>query len=203
MMTRRIAAIAAVILGGPLVAQTTPPPANNYQPPATDSGRVPAAQATTPGSSFDGNRIPVLQGAGSGAGGFGGIQSFPDSSAGGGLQQPYVPPQPLLSPYLNLIRGTGGANISAIDYYNFVRPGQQSLGSYAGRQYGAAPGFGGAAGSRYGYNVDPETGLATNARPAGAPAVFLNYGSYFNRLGTIGTGAAIPAAQPTNNTGRR
>ena len=130
-MTRRFATLAAVILTGPLAAQT--PPANSYQPPATDSGRVPVTQSPSQGSSHDGNRIPVLQGAGAGT--VGGIQSFPDTPTGP-LPAPYIPPQPQLNPYLNLLRGTGGG-ISAIDYYNFVRPAQQSLGSYAGRRFSA------------------------------------------------------------------
>ncbi len=188
-MTRRFAILAAVVLASPLIAQT-----NNYQPPTTDTGRVPVFQQPNPqGSKSDDNRIPVLQGAGS----FGTIQSFPETQTPGGLQEQYIPPQPRLSPYLNLLRGSSRGGLSAIDYYNIVRPGQQSLGSYSGRPMGAAPGFGG----RFGGAVDPETGLQASGRSAGTPAVFQSYGNYFNRLGTIGAGQGAVAAP--SNAGRR
>jgi hypothetical protein len=197
-MTRRFALLAATVLASPLVAQT--PAANNYEPPATDAGRVPAAQQSNPGGSkYDGNRIPVLQGAGSG--GAGGIQSFPDANPAGPIQQQPYTPQPTLNPYLNLLRGSSGSGLSAIDYYNFVRPAQQALGTYGGRPYGAAPGFGG--GGRYSYTFDPETGVATSTRPVGTSASFQNYGNYFNRLGTIGSGTSGSLTAPTNSTSRR
>lgn len=186
-MTCRGAAIAMTLLTGPLMAQT---------PSASDGGRVPInQQPNVAGSKNDDNRIPVLQGAGSA----GAIQGFPDSSNPGAIQQPYLPPQPQLNPYLNLLRGTNRGGFGAIDYYNFVRPGQQAIGSYSGRAYGASPGFGG----RSGANIDPETGLATSVRSAGVPASFQNYGSYFNRLGTIGPGTGAVAAPANTGTGRR
>src|SRR6185369_9228916 len=103
--------------------------------------------------------------------------------------QMYQPPRPGLSPYLNLTRGGragGGAGISAVDYYNFVRPAQQALGSYVGRQPGA---YNPAA--RYGgIGLDPDVQLDPNTslRPAGTPTAFMNYGRYFNSMGTIGLG---------------
>ncbi len=183
MMTRRIAIFAAAVVAGQLAAQSP-----------SDNGRVPIIQPpSSGGSKSDDNRIPVLQGAGSG----GSIQSFPETQNPGGVQEPYVSPQPRLSPYLNLLRGSNRSGISAIDYYNSVRPGQQSLGSYSGRPLGSAPNFGG----RFGGAVDPESGLQASGRAAGTPAVFQSYGSYFNRLGTIGAGQGAVAAP--SNAGRR
>ncbi len=181
-MTRRFAILAAAVMAGPLAAQSP-----------SDNGRMPIIQQPGTASKTDDNRIPVLQGAGS----FGNIQSFPETQAPGGLQQQYIPPQPRLSPYLNLLRGSNRSGFSAIDYYNIVRPGQQAINAYNGRPYGSAPGFGG----RFGGAVDPETGLQASGRSAGTPAVFLSYGSYFNRLGTIGAGQGAVTAP--SNSGRR
>src|SRR5262249_25137955 len=147
---------------------------------------------TGAGSQYDENRIPVLQGAGGGQ--FNTIQSFPDTSGGGALPQQFIPPGPQLNPYLNLLRGNNGSGLSAIDVYNFCRPDPQSLGTYGSRPLGAAPAFGGGARTNNYLSVDPETGLATTSRPAGAPAGFQNYGGYFNRLGTIGPGASLLSA---------
>lgn len=186
-MKCRIAAAVLALTGIQLSAQTP-----------ADSGRVPAISGSNSGASrFDDNRIPVLQGAGQGA--IGGIQSFPDVP-GQDTVQPFQPPRPQLSPYLNLIRGNT-AGFSAVDYYNFVRPAQQAVGAFAGRPLGSAPPFGG--GGRFGLTVDPDTGLASTARPTGAPGVFMNYGSYFNRLGTIGPGAGTATAPAGTTTRRR
>jgi hypothetical protein len=86
---------------------------------------------------------------------------------------------PVLSPYLNLQNGRGSP---AVNYYNFVQPNlqlqQQQL-------YGGSGGF---------TPLDPY-GIATDLtndptkalpRPTGLPTTFMNYGGYFNSMGTIG-----------------
>lgn len=178
-MQLRVAVLTVAAMGSSLSAQQP------YQPPATDQGRVPAFQSGTGGSSFDQSRQPALQSAGTGVGSFD-IQSFPSPQVGP-MQSQFVPPRPALSPYLNLIRGNNFGGIGAIDYFNFVRPAQQANGSFVGRPLGQngpynRTGFGG------GLILDPETNLAATTRGAGGPATFLNYGGYFNRLGTIGQG---------------
>src|SRR5437870_4756773 len=93
------------------------------QPPAEPLPRTPAYGPDAPG----GTTYPPA------------IPSFPGPSAPAvNAPQMYQPPRPGLSPYLNLTRGArgGAGGIGAVDYYNFVRPAQQSLGSYVGRQPG-------------------------------------------------------------------
>lgn len=106
-------------------------------------------------------------------------------------QNPYpYPPQaygtppggmagPPLSPYLNLLNGPGNAGVN---YYNFVRPNlQQQQQSYGGGGGGISA-------------IDPYP-LATDItldptgrlpRSTGLPVAFMNYGPYFNSMGTIG-----------------
>jgi len=99
-------------------------------------------------------------------------------------QMPARNPRPGLSPYLNLTRGaTNGLN--AVDYYNFVRPAQQSLGLYSGRQIGPY-----STATRYGQlGIEPDVQIRPDSvlKSAGSPTTFSNTGTYFNSLGTIGT----------------
>jgi hypothetical protein len=94
---------------------------------------------------------------------------------------PASPAGPVLSPYLNLLNGpTGNAGVN---YFNFVRPNlqlQQQQQFYGGTGIIAA--------------IDPYP-LATNIaldptgplpRATGLPSAFMNYGPYFNSMGTIG-----------------
>jgi hypothetical protein len=107
---------------------------------------------------------------------------------------PRSPAGPVLSPYLNLNNGSGNAGVN---YYNFVRP---QLQLQQQQQF-----FGG-----MGSFVDPYP-LATDItldptgrlpRSGPPPATFMNYGSYFNSMGTIGVAsrggqqAAGRAGQP-------
>jgi hypothetical protein len=114
------------------------------------------------------------------------------ASAGSAMaQNPYpYPPQaygptpggmagPPLSPYLNLLNGPGNAGVN---YYNFVRPNLQLQ----------QQGYGGSGGGISA--IDPYP-LATDItldptgrlpRSTGLPTAFMNYGPYFNSMGTIG-----------------
>lgn len=107
---------------------------------------------------------------------------------GGGGYQPSVPVQynpayrPTLSPYLNLNRG----GIPAVNYFNFVRPGTLPDPLYQAQtsMFNNPP-------TRPGLGVNNDEILEPDSvlRPTGHPAMFLNYGGYFNTSGTIG-GAA-------------
>lgn len=99
---------------------------------------------------------------------------------------------PPLSPYLNLLNGPGGPGVN---YYNFVRPQLQ----LQQQQY-----YGGGGGITA---IDPYP-LATDLtldptgrlpRSSGLPIAFMNYGPYFNSMGTIGLanrGGQPAAARP-------
>lgn len=176
----RLTLLTLLLTTGPAFAQS-PSPADGGRQPITSSGG---------GSSFDQNRIPVTSGAGTGIN----IESFPmNPMPVAPIAGPSQAPRPQLSPYLNLVRGFGnGGGLTAIDYYNFVRPAEQATGSYTGRAVGLPLGV---AGRSLPSAVDPETGLQSATRAAGTPSAFMNYGSYFNRLGSIGTGGRA-AAQP-------
>ena len=162
------------------------------------------APAGTP-SSVDQNRVPI----------YGGpnapsvlrqppIGNFPQAPVAPNTMNQYRPPRPGLNPYLNLYRGTGGiGGVGAVDYYNFVRPAQQSLGMYAGRQMGPYNPSG-----RYGYFTQENEQLPpeTVTHSAGSAATFMNTGPYFNSMNTIGPGAAMQQQQqqrPQVTTGRR
>lgn len=194
MKTHRLnSSLAVLIMATPLVAQ---------QPSPNDANRQPVYQqpAITP-NSFDNGRQPVLQGAGSGGLN---VQSFPTQPAVGPIQtQPFSPQYPVLSPYLNLIRGGNTPGSLAVNYFNFVQPAQAATGSYMGRtpgqfsyeRFGQPPGF----------RTDADVEYAPTTRPAGTPSSFMNTGGFFNRMGTIGAGARQPLRQPTTapTAGRR
>ena len=104
---------------------------------------------------------------------------------------------PPLSPYLNLLSGPGNAGVN---YYNFVRPNLQ----LQQQQY---YGGGGVISAIDPYPLASEIALDPTGRiprATGLPVAFMNYGPYFNNLGTIGLagrgGAAAAgagrAAQP-------
>jgi hypothetical protein len=113
-------------------------------------------------------------------------------------QYPYpYPPQaygqqpgnsPVLSPYLNLRNGNNNAGVN---YYNFVRPQlqlqQQMQNGYGGGSILAIDPYPLASN----INLDPTGPIP---RSTGLPAGFMNYGAYFNTMGTIG--AAGRAGQP-------
>ena len=91
---------------------------------------------------------------------------------------------PPLSPYLNLLNGNGNP---AVNYYNFVRPQlqqQQQMQAYGG---GAMIGI-----DNYGLGSVLPTNdwTARIPRPSGVlngnPGAFMNYGAYFNSMGSIG-----------------
>jgi hypothetical protein len=124
---------------------------------------------------------------------------YPTTAYGQGYQS-----TPVLSPYLNLRNGRGSP---AVNYYNFVQPNlqlqQQQLYGGGG---GVAP-------------LDPY-GLATDLsadptkalpRATGLPTAFMNYGGYYNSMGTIGVannrggqqGPGGRAPAPTTNVPRR
>ncbi|MBX7105037.1 MAG: hypothetical protein K1X57_13205 [Gemmataceae bacterium] len=181
------------LLGAGLASGQTPPT------PPTDGGRQPIEGPTIPPpTGFDQGRIPVTQGAGTGMT----IQGFPAPTGPAPIAQQMQPSRPVLSPYLNLFRGAGGGGISAVDYYNFVRPAEQTAGSFIGRPFGQSVGPGGRGIAN---TVDPETGLQSYARPAGTPSAFMNTGGYFNRMGSIGMAGRAPQAQtstPSRSTRR-
>jgi len=111
---------------------------------------------------------------------------------------------PPLSPYLNLQNGRGNP---AVNYYNFVQPQLQ----LQQQQY-----YGG--GSTGITAIDPYP-LATDItldptgrlpRSTGLPVAFMNYGPYFNSMGTIGVatrgqpaGAGRTGQQATPTVPRR
>lgn len=164
-------------------------------------GGAASAQAPTgTPSNFDQNRIPAY-----GPGSTGGasyqstIPSFPPQvQPNVGPIQQYQPPRPGLSPYLNLTRGAN-TGFGAVDYYNFVRPAQQANQQYVGRPYGPYGGFGGR------FNVDPDVQLDSDSvlRSAGTPTAFMNYGRYFNSMGTIGVGYGRGQSGRTQTSNRR
>src|SRR5262245_31722491 len=93
---RWLSATLLLLLTMPLAAQT---------PSVTDQNRTPVYGPTTGSApATDSGRLPVMQSAGTGAGGIG-IQSFPSPTASAAnIQQQYIPSRPTLSPYLNLVR---------------------------------------------------------------------------------------------------
>jgi hypothetical protein len=104
-----------------------------------------------------------------------------------GYGQGYRPSSPL-SPYLNLLGGP--SNNAAVNYYNFVRPNlqlQQAQQMYGG---GIAPLDTYSLASDI--TLDPTKALP---RSTGLPTAFMNYGGYFNSMGTIGVPTAR-GAQP-------
>ncbi len=106
-------------------------------------------------------------------------------------QYPYpYPPQaygtpgsmagPPLSPYLNLLNGPG--NNAGVNYYNFVRP---QLQLQQQQQFGG----GGTIGAIDPYPLASDITLDPTGRlprSTGLPVAFMNYGPYFNSMGTIG-----------------
>jgi hypothetical protein len=96
-----------------------------------------------------------------------------------------------LSPYLNLQSGRG---LPGVNYYNFVRPNLQMQQQ---QTYG-----GGAIGGVDPYSLASDVNAAwTQAYPRptgnlnGPPAAFMNYGGYFNSMGSVGLGVSR-AGQP-------
>jgi hypothetical protein len=100
--------------------------------------------------------------------------------------------RPPVSPYLNILQGTG---IPAVNYFNFARPAlqfqqqlqqppplQQFLGPPLVEPFGLAS---------TDVSLLPQQRDPTKEypRPTGHPAVFMSTGGYFNSLGTIGTPA--------------
>jgi hypothetical protein len=107
-------------------------------------------------------------------------------------QQPTYSP-PVLSPYLNL--RNGNFNNAGVNYYNFVRPQlqlQQQQMLYGSSYNPALEPFPLASD----INVLPDSRLP---RATGLPVTYMNYGSYFNSLGSIGAATRQPqaAAAPT------
>jgi len=160
------------------------------------AAQEPASQPQEP------RRTPVSTSAG--VGNTLGIQSFPQTGTpmGGVPMQPFVAPPPTLSPYLNLFRGGRGAGVTAIDYFNFVRP--QTLGNSPvspRSPIGTTP-----FNNRSNVTIEPDVILDPDSvlRSAGVPATFMNSGGYFNRLGTIGAaGGMRPPVTPRSPSGRR
>jgi hypothetical protein len=102
------------------------------------------------------------------------------------------PAGPVLSPYLNLLNGpTGNAGVN---YYNFVRPQLQL------QQQQQVFGGGGTIAAIDPYPLASEIVLDPTGRlprSTGLPAAFMNYGPYFNSMGTIGrAGPPGAAARP-------
>lgn len=182
-------ALIAIMAG--LVAQTTV--AAQTPGSTADENRLPAF-GQGPGSKADENRTPVY---GNAALQLPPIPSFAGPSTGGPVINQGPPPtRSPISPYLNLNRNSlgGGGGVSAIDYYNFVRPGTQTYGN----NYGP-PGVGTAPYGRQGAGIDSDVRLDsdTTLRSAGnIPSAFNNYGRYFNSMGTIGSGQRGGPQQP-------
>ena len=104
---------------------------------------------------------------------------FPYQSQGGFGSSPGGMAGPPLSPYLNLLNGPGNPGVN---YYNFVRP---QLQMQQQQFYGGGGGI---------TAIDPYP-LATDItldptgrlpRSTGLPVAYMNYGPYFNSMGTIG-----------------
>jgi hypothetical protein len=85
---------------------------------------------------------------------------------------------PVLSPYLNLLNGRG---TPAVNYYNFVQPNlqlqQQQL--YGGGGFTPLDPYG----QGTDLTADPTKALP---RATGLPTTFMNYGGYYNSMGTMG-----------------
>jgi hypothetical protein len=102
-----------------------------------------------------------------------------------------APPQtqyqrpPVLSPYLNL----NNRGNPAVNYYNFVQPQVQLSQPFAGYQGPPTPAY------QPGDEavLDPHDPTSAIPRPSGHPSTFNSTGSYFNSLGTIGSGFGRPA----------
>ncbi|MFL5327516.1 MAG: hypothetical protein ACJ8C4_01265 [Gemmataceae bacterium] len=156
-MKRRLITLGWLAIGSVVFAQSP-----------DDQGRTPAYGGPTTNAAIPQNQQPLGR--------------YPTPNNPATMPQPYRSPRPGLNPYLNLSRGGNGLN--AVDYYNFVRPAEQSLGWYSGRQPGPyTPSY------RYGgTTLEPEVQVdpSTSLRPAGTPSAFMNTGRYFNSMGTIG-----------------
>ena len=162
-MKRRLSTIGCLVLSSVAFAQSSPSP--------DDQNRNPIYAGPTTNAAINPQQAPLAH--------------FPPPVGAFQTQPGYRPPRPGLNPYLNLFSGAGGLN--AVDYYNYVRPAQQSLGSYVGRQpgpYTAAQRYG-----SMGVIMEPEVQLepGTSLRTAGTSSAFMNTGRYFNSMGTIGT----------------
>lgn len=163
---------------------------------------APAAAQQSASQPQEPRRTPVATSAG--VGNDLSIQSFPQTGApmGGAPMQPFVAPPPTLSPYLNLFRGGRGSGVTAIDYFNFVRP--FTVGSGPNTPRGSMPMS--PYGTRSNVTIEPDVILEPDSvlRSAGVPATFMNSGGYFNRLGTIGAGGGLRRpVTPRAPTGRR
>jgi hypothetical protein len=154
-------------------------------------------------SATDQNRVPIYNPSAPSVMRQAPIGGFPQQQVVPQVNQ-YRPPRPGLSPYLNLYRGsTGGfrGGVGAVDYYNFVRPAQQSLGSYSGRQMGPYSPAG-----RYGdVTIDSAAQLPpeTVTHSAGTVSTFNNTQPYFNSMGTIGSAVPVQQQRPPIRVGRR
>jgi hypothetical protein len=110
------------------------------------------------------------------------VGGYPGGYAG---QASTTPARPPLSPYLNILQGTGNP---AVNYYNFTRPAlqaqqQQQLQANqpAPQQVEQFPL------ASIDVSVDPRYDPTKRLpRPTGHPTMFGYSGSYFNSLGTIG-----------------
>jgi hypothetical protein len=110
-----------------------------------------------------------------------------------GQQQP--PSPPVLSPYLNL--RNGNFNNAGVNYYNFVRPQmqlQQQQMLYGSSYNPALDPYPLASD----INVLPDSRLP---RATGLPVTYMNYGSYFNSLGSIGATTRQPQGAGTPTAG--
>lgn len=131
------------------------------------------------------------------------IPSFPTPAAPAAQAPQYFrAPRPQLSPYLNLFRGgVNGVGISAIDYYNFVRPYETTTPAEVQR-----PSFvGGPVNRATIISLDPEAPPASDTalRPPGSPGTFGYTGRYFNTYGTIGIGGRPTSGGRTPQSNRR
>jgi hypothetical protein len=111
---------------------------------------------------------------------------YPYPTAGGVYTSP-------LSPYLNLQNGRG---LPGVNYYNFVRPGLQAQQQQYSGNVGLANIDPFSLGSDLGIDPTKQLPRATGSLNA-QPAAFMNYGSYFNNMGTIGGTTGYRGGQQT------
>ncbi len=146
---------------------------------------------------------PTMYGGGYSPTMYGGGQPYPQIGGVGGYPAPARPP---VSPYLNILQGTGNP---AVNYYNFARPQLQMQQTLQAQQSMSlvplAEPFGLASTDVLYSPMDPTMRIPN---PTGHPSAFMNYGAYFNSFGTIGTplgrpGGAPAAARPMTPTPRR
>src|SRR5947208_16346116 len=88
--------------------------------------------------------------------------------------------RPPVSPYLNILQGTGNP---AVNYYNFTRPALQGQQFYQQQQsFGLGPVEPFGLASRDVLYAPPGTGPSERMpSPTGHESVFMNTGRYFNR----------------------